>query len=74
MAHVLHVHLLLHLVINKLRLLLGLVLHRNLGCETLRHLWHCCSSLLLNELEEGPESVFILEKILDCVLVLSNER
>ena len=72
MAHALHIDLLLYLVIHELRLL-GLVLHGDLSRETLGHLWHCRCPLLLDELEERPEPVLVLEKILDGILVLGNE-
>lgn len=64
------------MLVDKLALLLLLLelhLHGDLSLEAWRDL-HVSSFLLLNELEEWPQSVLVLEQVLDSILVLSDER
>ena len=75
MMHVLDINLLLYLMVDELILLLSLILHlhRNLSLEPCWSLWHSRVSLLLDKLEERPQPIFVLEQVLDCILMLCNK-
>ena len=76
MVHILNIYLVLNRVVDKLILLLGLILHlhRNLRLEARWYLRNSCSPLLLDELEERPQPIFVLEQIFDGILVFCNKR
>ena len=75
-VHILDIYLVLNRVVDKLILLLGLILHlhRNLRLEARWYLRNSCSPLLLDELEERPQSIFVLEQIFDSILMFCNKR
>ena len=77
-AQVLHLELvlMLQLLANELVLLLSLELHLDwdLSLEARCNLLHLCWFLLLDELEERPQPVLVLEQVLNRILVFCNER
>ena len=73
---VVHLELVLQLLVDEL-VLLRLELHLDWDPTTLEawlRLLHVRLLLLLDELEERPQSILVLEEVLDGVLILSDER
>ena len=61
-----------YMLVELLVLLLKLHLWNSL--KAWLYLLHVCWLLLLNKLEERSQPIFVLEEVLDGVLILSNER